>query len=374
MTMSKLWAARAIALLMLMPAGAALQAQDMAGWTGELTIRYESSGQREGKPGEQRGPDTLVSERDRWRVEQTIRATLAYTQKVKGAVASGMPDRNNEARYDSWLSRPKAGRQPAAMQLSAERVTDRAARLGKADGEGASELNRERAGKLGRVEHRRERLTLAADGPEAAVLQGGGFVQIDRHAGKLHLELGFPRMVAEATKVVRSQAVSIDTPPPADHWDSQRELTPADAGANALSIPQLPLLEFDVPKDADSFEVSQTVPLGGGFPGRAQVSLKLRRSAGTAAATATPAQPAATVLPTAPPSPAAAPVAAKARADCPPPKAAGDATTAGAEVGGKLLGGGHGRQVGAAVGSLLGALGGPARKAESTQTTADCPR
>jgi hypothetical protein len=275
MTMFKLWAARATALLLL-PAAAALQAQDTAGWTGQLTIRYESSGQRDGKPGEIRGPDTLVSERDRWRVEQTIRATLAYTQKVKGAVASGMPDRHNEARYDSWLSRPKGGRQPAAMQLAAERVTERAARLGKADGEGAGELHRERAGKLGRVEHRRERLTLAADGPEAAVLQGGGFIQIDRQAGKLHLELGFPRMVADATKVMRSQAVSIDHPPPADHWDSQRELTPADAGANALSIPPLPLLEFDIPKDADSFELNQTVPLGGAHPREPEAAARYR--------------------------------------------------------------------------------------------------
>lgn len=121
------------------------------------------------------------------------------------------------------------------------------------------------------------------------------------------------------------------------------------------------------------------------------VAASQARSAGVmAAAPATAAEPGRTTAP--PTSPAArrddrpgkpepagatAQDAAGARADAAcAPKAGGAPVTpaadAGAEVGAKVLGGGHGRQVGAAIGGLLGALGGAAKKPEPAN--ADCPR
>jgi hypothetical protein len=41
-------------------------------------------------------------------------------------------------------------------------------------------------------------------------------------------------------------------------------------------------------------------------------------------------------------------------------------------VGGKVPGGGYGRQVGSAIGGVLGALGGATKKADTSP--ADCPR
>jgi hypothetical protein len=76
-----------------------------AQWAIDYSVRYEAAGQQAGKPGERRGPDTLVSEKTTWRVQQEVRGTLNYTQKVRGAVASNMPDKSNEQRYDPWISR-----------------------------------------------------------------------------------------------------------------------------------------------------------------------------------------------------------------------------------------------------------------------------
>ena len=100
-----------------------------AQWTIDYTVRYEAAGQQTGKPGEPRGPDTLVSEKITWRVQQEVRGTLNYTQKVRGAVASNMPDKNNEQRYDSWISRSGRAGNPASLKLDAEEVMDSAARL-----------------------------------------------------------------------------------------------------------------------------------------------------------------------------------------------------------------------------------------------------
>lgn len=67
--------------------------------------------------------------------------------------------------------------------------------------------------------------------------------------------------------------------------------------------------------------------------------------------------------------------AAAARPDCPPPQqaAGGDAASAGADVGGAVLGGGWGRSIGSAVGGVLGALGGATRE-QPASAPADCPR
>jgi hypothetical protein len=47
-----------------------------AQWTIDYTVRYDAAGQQTGKPGERRGPDTLVSEKITWRVQQEVRGTL----------------------------------------------------------------------------------------------------------------------------------------------------------------------------------------------------------------------------------------------------------------------------------------------------------
>lgn len=116
-----------------------------AQWTIDYSVRYEAAGQQSGKPGERRGPGTLVAEKRTWRVLQEVRGTLAYSQKVRGAVASRMPDANNEQCYDSWLHRPGSTGKPAWLKLEAEELLDSAAKLGQADGEGAGEINRQRA-------------------------------------------------------------------------------------------------------------------------------------------------------------------------------------------------------------------------------------
>lgn len=334
-----------------------------AQWTIDYTVRYEATGQQTGKPGERRGPDTLVSEQVTWRVHQEVRGTLNYTQKVRGAVASNMPDKNNEQRYDSWISRSGRAGNPAWMKLDSEEVMDSAARLARADGEGAGDLNRERAGKVGRVEHLRTRITLAGEGPGAARLNDP-FMQIDRIDGKLHFEppaIGFDPAQVRTTvqKVVR-----MDKPASAGEWDSgdaRIQRTTAQ-----LTLPLLPVQVFDLPRDAQSFDATRTVDVPGPTGGKATITITLRRGGAGSTGTAPTAQ---AVVAT-----AAVPDAATAKANCPPVTADGSAAgaEAGAEVGGKVLGGGYGRQLGSAVGGFLGALGGAVRPAEPAAV--DCPR
>lgn len=332
-----------------------------AQWAVDYTVRYEAAGQQAGKPGERRGPDTLVSEKITWRVQQEVRGTLNYTQKVRGAVASNMPDKNNEQRYDSWISRSGRAGNPAWMKLDAEEVMDSAARLAKADGEGAGELNRERAGKFGRVEHLRTRIAIAAEGPGAAKLNDP-FLQIDRVDGKLHFEPPAVDLDPAQVRYAVQKVARMDKPAAAGEWDS----SDAKDGAQrtmALRLPLLPVQVFDMPRDAQSFEATRTVDVPGRIGGKATVTIALRRSgAAPPAAASKTAAPAVTAV-------AAAPVAAEPCA----PKDAAAATTAadaGAVVGGAALGGGHGRSVGAAMGGFLGALGGKKDKSGSV----DCPQ
>jgi hypothetical protein len=353
-----------------------------AQWTLDYTVRYEAAGQQTGKPGEPRGPDTLVSEKVTWRVQQEVRGTLNYTQKVRGAVASNMPDKNNEQRYDSWISRSGRAGNPAWMKIDSEEVIDSAARLGKADGEGAGELNRERAGKLGRVEHVRTRRSLAGEGPGAAKLNDP-FLQIDRVDGKLHFEPPAIEFDPAQVRTVVHKVVRIDKPAAAGEWDSTDGK--AQRTTAQLSLPPLPVQVFDLPRDAQALEATRTLDVPGPTGGKATITIALRRSGAAAAgsavgaasgaapgnaavATSAAAQPAAAQTP-------AAPTAARAKPDCPPTTAANGATAgaaAGAEVGGKALGGGYGRQVGSAIGGLLGAVGGAAQRDETAAP--DCPR
>jgi hypothetical protein len=337
-----------------------------AQWAVDYTVRYEATGQQTGKPGEPRGPDTLVSEKISWRVQQEVRGTLNYTQKVRGAVARNMPDKNNEQRYDSWITRSGRTGNPAWMKIDAEEVMDSAARLAKADAEGAVELNRERAGRVGRVEHLRTRITLAGEGPGAARLNDP-FLQIDRVDGKLHFEP--PAIDVDPTQVryAVQKVTRMDKPAAAGEWDS------GDAKAQrttaVLSLPPLPVQVFDMPRDAQSFEATRTVEVSGPTGGKATMTIVLRRTgAAPAAATDAAAATAVAAAPTA--APAARPAAAS---DPCAPKNAAPATTAadaGAAVGGAALGGGYGRTVGAAVGGFLGALSGKNDKPAS----GDCPQ
>ncbi|QTN21855.1 hypothetical protein HZ992_16980 [Rhizobacter sp. AJA081-3] len=352
-----------------------------AQWAIDYTVRYDASGQQTGKPGERRGPDTLVSEKTTWRVQQEVRGTLNYTQKVRGAVASNMPDKNNEQRYDSWISRSGRAGNPAWMKLDAEEVIDSAARLAKADGEGAGDLNRERAGKFGRVEHLRTRIAMAAEGPGAAKLNDP-FVQIDRVDGKLHFEPPAVDLDPAQVRYAVQKVTRMDKPAAAGEWDS----SDAKDGAQrtmALRLPLLPVQVFDMPRDAQSFEATRTVDVPGRIGGKATITVALRRAGAAppakASNTATPAATGGAVAATgaaaatavvAAPAPAQA--ARPAAADPCAPKDAASVTTAadaGAVVGGAALGGGHGRNVGAAVGGFLGALGGKKDKSGSV----DCP-
>ena len=343
-----------------------------AQWTIEYSVRYEAAGQQTGKPGERRGPDTLVSEKISWRVQQEVRGTLAYTQKVRGAVASNMPDKNNEQRYDSWISRSGRAGNPAWMKLDAEEVMDSAARLAKADGEGAGEINRERAGKFGRVEHLRTRITLAGEGPGAAKLNDP-FVQIDRVDGKLHFEPPAVDIDPAQVRYAVQKVVRMDKPAAAGEWDSSD--AKAQRTTAMLNLPRLPVQVFDMPRDAESFEATRTLDVPGHTGGKATLTIALRR-AGAAASGGAPVAGGTASSSGAPATGGTAAVAsAKAADPCAPKAGAAPATTAadaGAAVGGQVLGGGAGRQVGAAIGGLLGALGGATKKAEPA--SADCPR
>ena len=350
-----------------------------AQWTIDYTVRYDAAGQQTGKPGERRGPDTLVSEKITWRVQQEVRGTLNYTQKVRGAVASNMPDKNNEQRYDSWISRSGRAGNPAWMKIDSEEVMDSAVRLGKADGEGAGELNRERAGKFGRVEHLRTRITLAGEGPGAAKLNDP-FLQIDRVDGKLHFEPPAIEFDPAQVRTVVEKVVRMDKPAAAGEWDSSG--AKAQRTTAQLSLPLLPVQVFDMPRDAPSFEATRTVDVPGPTGGKATITIALRRTgaaaAGGTAAGAGPVNAAAATSTAAQPTAAqtsAAPTAARAKPNCPPTTAANGAAAgaaAGAEVGGKALGGGYGRQVGSAIGGFLGAVGGATQRDETAAP--DCPR
>ena len=361
-----------------------------AQWILDYTVRYDAAGQQTGKPGEPRGPDTLVSEKVTWRVQQEVRGTLNYTQKVRGAVASNMPDKNNEQRYDSWISRAGSAGTPAWMKLDAEEVMDSAVRLGKADGEGAGELNRERAGKFGRVEHLRTRIALSAEGPAAARLNNP-FMQIDRVDGKLHFEPPAIDVDPAQMRSTTQKVVRMDKPAAAGEWDAGDARVQRTTAQ--LKLPPLPVQVFDMPSDAQSFDATRTLDLPGPTGGKATITIALRRAGAAAASAAagstlasTPGTTAANA-PAAASVPASAPAAtaaaatgptasaagtARAKPNCAPPAAsAADDAAAGAEVGGKVLGGGYGRQVGSAIGGVLGALGGAAKKDEPVP---DCPR
>jgi len=255
-----------------------------AQWSIDYTVRYESSGSRPAKPGERRGPDTLVSEKASWRLVQEVRGTLDYTQKVRGAVASRMPDANNEQRYDSWLFRPGSRGRPAALKIEGEHVVETAVTLGRADGEGAGELNRERAGKFGRVQHTRQRIAVAGEDETAARL-AGAFLQIDLVDGKLHFEPPGVEFEKDGVKVIEERVVRMDKAAPAGEWD--RSAPPAGGSIPVnLRMPALPVQVFDLAPGARALNATRTVDIAGQWPGRATITLVLRAAGSKTSGTA----------------------------------------------------------------------------------------
>ena len=274
--------AAALCAALLLASAPAAQAQ----WTIDYTVRYESSGSRSAKPGERRGPDTLVSDKAQWRLVQEVRGTLDYTQKLRGAVASRMPDANNEQRYDSWLFRPGSRGRPAALRIEGEDLIETAVTLGRADGEGAGELNRERAGKVGRVQHTRQRIAVAGEGDTAARL-AGAFMQIDAVDGKLHFEPPGVEFDKDAVKVIEERVVRLDQAATAGEWDRSAPL----AGAGLpiqLRMPALPVQVFDLAPGARTLSATRTIDVVGQWPGRATITLVLRAAGSKTSGTAAP--------------------------------------------------------------------------------------
>jgi hypothetical protein len=367
-----------------------------AGWTADVTVRVESAGKRPVTGGPAR---TAVSGTFEWSSTHELRGTLAYTQRLRGAVARNQPDRNNEQRYESWLARGQ--RVPVQLTLHSVRSEQSSGRVTAVDGEGAAAINKANAGKIGKVEHVRARTEVKVDGADGARM-GGAYLQIDRVANQVRFEVPTLEINPARTTVVEQQVARLDKAPPAGEWDRNETFTPKTSQELRLP-PQLPYpteFVFDVPAAvlADAKEITLTQEFKAGFvdyeipPSRGVITIVLRRAEAAAAAApvapATAAGTGAAAAPLAQASSAPAPAPTGAPNPCPPPgQAAGGSAGAssdavrtgrdvGGEVGGAVLGGGWGRGIGASVGGVLGALGGGAKKDDPTPASvaADCPR
>ena len=275
------------------------------------------------------------------------------------------------------------------MKLDAEEVMDSAERLGKADGEGAGELNREHAGKFGRVQHLRTRIALAGGGPRRgeaeqslsadrprrrqAALRAAGH-RPGPCAGALHLTEGGPHGQARRRgRVGQRRRQSAAHHGPADpaavagsgvRHAARRAVVRGHAYAGCARAHRRQGDDDDRTAPFGCCRVELRRP--GSTPGSAPSTATSNASAAVAsAATAPAATAAAATSPTAgggrdthTPSPTARPTATAA-------DGAVTGAAAGAEVGGKVIGGGYGRQVGSAIGGVLGALGGAAERRTS---------
>jgi hypothetical protein len=387
---------RAALALALAFAAVAAHAQAAAGWTADITVRVESIGKQPVTHGVSKMGVTGSLE---WSSTYELRATLPYTQRLRGAVARNQPDRDNEQRYESWLARVSSAGLPASLTVNRLTNEHSSGRVVAVDGEGAAAINRANAGKIGRVEHVRSRTEVKVEGADAAQV-GGAYLQIDRVANQVRVEAPTIRINPARATVTEQFVARLDKASAAGEWDRNNTFTPASAQDLRL-LPQLPTpieFVFDVPAQtlADAREITLTQEFKAGFvdyerdASRGVITVVLRRGDAAAAASAapatgtaapaaaaptaarptTPAAPTATSAPTVPTTTAAKP--------CPPATTAqgqGDPVRTGrdvgGEVGGAVLGGGWGRNIGASVGGVLGALGG-AMKEEPKST--DCPR
>jgi hypothetical protein len=84
-----------------------------------------------------------------WSSTYELRATLPYTQRLRGAVARNQPDRDNEQRYESWLARVSSAGLPASLTVNRLTNEHSSGRVVAVDGEGAAAINRAFASALG---------------------------------------------------------------------------------------------------------------------------------------------------------------------------------------------------------------------------------
>ncbi len=361
-----------------------------AGWTAEFTVRVESAGQR---PVTASPYQTAVKGTQEWRTAHELRGKLAYAQRLRGAVATNQPDRNNEQRYESWLARVSSAGLPAHLTLEAVRSEESSGRVVAVDGEGAGAINRQNAGKIGRIEHRRSRSEVKVDAPDGARM-GGAYLQIDRVANQVRFEVPSLGINPARATVTEQSVARLDKAPAAGEWDRNETTTPSSI-RESLWYPQE--FVFDVPAatlaTAGEITLTQEFKAGGidweREASRGSITIVLRRGDAAAAAAPAAAATATAAAAAAGAGAAAAGAAAPASAQnpCPPPSRTAGAAAGGndaqrtgrevgAEVGGAVLGGGWGRSIGANVGGVLGALGGGAKKEEPkpANAPADCPR
>jgi hypothetical protein len=319
--------------------GPIASAQSAAGWTADFTVRLESAGQR---PVGASADKAAVSGTFEWRSTQEARGTLAYTQRLRGAVAINQPDRNNEQRYESWLAR--AQRVPVQLTLHNVRSEQSSGRVVAVDGEGAAAVNRANAGKIGKVEHIRARTEVKVDGADAARM-GGAYLQIDRVANQVRFEVPTIEINPARITVLEQRVARLGAPAPAGEWDRNETFTPGSGQdlRTPLRLPYPTEFVFDVPAAtlADAREITLTQEFKAGQvdyevpASRGTVTLVLRRAeaaaggstpaagatgAGAAAAAAAVATtPATTATATKTATAAPAPNADNRKSDAPPP-------------------------------------------------------
>jgi hypothetical protein len=312
---------RGLVAVLLAACAAAAQAQAGQGWIVEVTWRYEAQAARTLRGGTTGpgGADTRVSAASEAKIVAEARGTMEFSGKLRGAAAVNMPDSRNEQRYDSWRFR---GGKPAFASVETAVQFDEAARLNRADGEGASAINAERKGLVGRVQYQRERIEVKASGDDAGWFGDHADLQIDRVANKLmivnRIDLQLNR---KAVRPIRSVVRRMDKPAAAGEWDSSG---PDDEGWRSLPhVFPRGVIEFDIPAGAEQFTLTRTYeaadlpdPLDSVGPrdlrsdtkpgdrthrARATLTLNVRRAQAAPAAAVTPAAaPAAASVPPAP--------------------------------------------------------------------------
>ena len=247
---------RLMALLLGACASAAAVAQGSQGWIVEVTWHYEAQAGRtlrEGRTGPG-GADTRISATSEARIVAQVRGTMEFASKLRGAAAVNMPDSRNEQRYDSWRF---SGRKPAFASVDMTVQFDEAARLNRADGEGANLINAERKGLVGRVQHERERLEVKASGDDAGWFGDHADLQIDRVANKLmivnRIDLQLNRKVVKPS---RSVVKRMDKAAAAGEWD--RSGPDEEAWRSLPHIALRDVIEFDIPPGADQFTLTRT--------------------------------------------------------------------------------------------------------------------
>lgn len=315
------FARRCATVLALCVAGIGAAQAQAAAWTAEFTVRLESAGKR---PVTSAGAKTAVSGSFEWSSTHELRGTLAYNQRLRGAVARNQPDRNNETRYESWLARVSSAGTAAQLTLHSVRSEQSSGRVIRVDGEGAAAINRDNAAKIGKVEHVRTRTEVKVEGADAAKM-GGAYLQIDRVANQIRFETPTLEINPARATVVERSVARLEKAPAASEWDRNDTFAPKSRQELRLP-PQMPYpveFVFDVPaaRLVDAKEITLTQEFKAGFvdyevpSSRGVITIVLRRGGAAAATGAAPA------AASAPPPNAAAKQADSAPAPAPAPAA-----------------------------------------------------